>query len=89
MSGFLVDTNVISELRKGDRADGGVRTWFANVDSDLLYLSVLVVGEIRRGIELIRRRDPESGQRLARISHEVSGFWVQSAKYFNRSFGKA
>lgn len=64
MRGFLIDTNVISELRKGDQADKGVQNWFASVDSRCIYLSVLVEGEIRRGIEFIRRRDPESGQRL-------------------------
>lgn len=55
---FLVDTNVISELRKGERADTAVRTWFARVDDDDVFLSVLVVGEIRKGIERVRRRDP-------------------------------
>lgn len=64
MSGFLVDTNVISELRKGSRANRGVRRWFAKTASDDLFLSVLVIGEIRRGIELIRRRDPTAAQHL-------------------------
>lgn len=53
----LVDTNVLSELRKGLRADPGVREWFAGTTETSLYTSVLVLGEIRRGIELIRRRD--------------------------------
>ena len=64
MSGFLIDTNVISELRKGGRADPGVRAWFADAPPDDLYLSVLVVGELRRGIELLRKRDPVSAQHL-------------------------
>jgi predicted nucleic acid-binding protein len=64
VTGFLLDTNVVSELRKGERADAGVLGWFESVGSDDLYLSVLVVGEIRRGIELIRRRDPSSAQSL-------------------------
>lgn len=64
MTAFLLDTNVVSELRKGERADPGVLGWFEAVDSDELYLSVLVIGEIRRGIELIRRRDPSSAQSL-------------------------
>ena len=54
---WLVDTNVLSELRKGERAADGVRAWFATADDDELYTSVLVVGELRRGIESIRRRD--------------------------------
>ena len=57
MSGFLLDTNVVSELRKAKRADAGVRRWMdANVTAEL-WLSVLVIGELRRGVELIRRRD--------------------------------
>ncbi len=54
---YLVDTNVISELRKGRRAEPAVLAWFAAVDDEELYLSVLTLGEIRRGIESIRRRD--------------------------------
>lgn len=57
---FLVDTNVISELRKRDRANVNVRAWFASVTDDDLFLSVLVIGEIRQGIERLKERD--SGQ---------------------------
>jgi toxin FitB len=54
---FLVDTNVISEVRKGSRCDRNVAAWYAAVDGSDLYLSVLVIGEIRRGIERARRWD--------------------------------
>jgi toxin FitB len=54
---YLVDTNVISELRKGDRADVAVRSWFDAVPDEEIFLSVLTIGEIRQGIERIRRRD--------------------------------
>lgn len=57
MSGFLLDTNVVSELRKGERADGHVVRWLAAHADAEFWLSVLVVGELRRGVELIRRRD--------------------------------
>ena len=63
-AGFLLDTNVVSELRKGERADAGVRAWFDEHTSDQLWLSVLVVGELRRGVELLRRRDKRAGKRL-------------------------
>lgn len=53
----LIDTNVLSELRKGQRGDPGVRSWFEATADDDLFTSVLVLGEIRRGIELVRRRD--------------------------------
>ena len=61
---FLVDTNVVSELRKADRCDAKVRAWFEAVAEDAIYLSVLTVGELRRGVELIRRRDHRSAQAL-------------------------
>ncbi|TKC82605.1 type II toxin-antitoxin system VapC family toxin [Trinickia terrae] len=55
---YLVDTNVISEARKRERADKGVRAFFRQAvkDSADLYLSVVTVGELRRGVELIRHR---------------------------------
>jgi predicted nucleic acid-binding protein len=63
---FLLDTNVISELRKGARANASVRTWFGSVPDDELYLSVLVIGELRQGVERLRARDPKTTQRLER-----------------------
>jgi predicted nucleic acid-binding protein len=61
---FLLDTNVIAELRKGERADPHVRAWFEAVDPEAIALSVLTIGEIRRGIESVRRRDPKAGRAL-------------------------
>jgi len=55
---YLVDTNIFSELRKGDRCHPKVRVWFEGVASAQLHTSVLVIGEIRRGIERARGRDP-------------------------------
>lgn len=60
----LIDTNVISELRKGDRADRNVASWFAGLADEEVFLSALTLGEIRRGIESIRRRDPKSAAAL-------------------------
>jgi predicted nucleic acid-binding protein len=54
---YLLDSNVVSELRKRERADAGLRRWFADVDDSELFLSVLTIGEIRRGIDAIHRRD--------------------------------
>ncbi len=62
--GFLIDTNILSEIQKGERADIGVKTWYANCNPDDLFLSVLVVGEIRQGIERLKRRDPAQAERL-------------------------
>lgn len=61
---YLVDTNVVSELRKGRRCDPGVASWFAAVSSEEIYLSALVLGELRKGIENIRRRDGSAAEAL-------------------------
>ena len=61
---YLIDTNIISEVRKADRCDPKVSTWYASIGDDSLYLSVLVVGEIRKGIELARIKDPAQARAL-------------------------
>ena len=72
---FLLDTNVVSELRKGERADANVVAWFGKSDAADLFLSVIVVGEIRRGIELIRRRDLATAHALDRwMTRLLAGF---------------
>ena len=68
---FLLDTNVVSELRKRERCNPSVRQWFSAVEADDLYVSVLVVGEIRRGIELLRRRDTRGATALDRWLSEL------------------
>jgi predicted nucleic acid-binding protein len=64
MKGCLLDTNVLSELRKERRCDPGVRQWFAETAEEELFISVLVLGEIRQGIERIRLRDPAQARAL-------------------------
>jgi predicted nucleic acid-binding protein len=72
---FLIDTNVISEIRKGGRCDPGVAAWWADVAEDDLWLSALVLGEIRKGVELARRRDPQKAEALeAWLGEVVAGF---------------
>lgn len=63
---FLLDTNIISELRKRERAHPNVAKWVAQTPVKDIGTSVLVLAEIRRGIELKRRRDPEQAQSLDR-----------------------
>jgi len=55
---YLIDTNIISEIRKRERANKGVRAFFrqAAKEGSNMYLSVITVGELRRGVELIRHR---------------------------------
>jgi len=55
---------VLSELRKGVRANIGVRDWFSNTDGNQLYISVLTLGEIRQGVEQIKRRDMQAAESL-------------------------
>ena len=69
---WLVDTNRISEIRKGTRCHPGVASWWAEVKDRDLYLSVLTLGEIRRGIESIRHRDPIKAASLERWLGNVS-----------------
>jgi toxin FitB len=72
---FLVDTNVIAEIRKGARCDPKVAAWFATVEDSDLFLSALVLGEIRRGIELARARDPSKADALqAWLESVAAGF---------------
>ncbi len=54
---YLIDTNIISEVRKGKRCDANVAAWYGSIDDASLYLSVLVLGEIRLGIERVRPKD--------------------------------
>ena len=60
---FLLDTNLVSELRKVrlGRADANVARWADQVDPADLYLSVIVVQELEIGIRLAERRDPAQG----------------------------
>jgi toxin FitB len=64
---YLIDTNVISEARKGERANRGVVAFLRELagTSDPAFLSSITIGELRRGVELIRRRgDADQAERL-------------------------
>jgi predicted nucleic acid-binding protein len=67
LTGFLLDTNVISELVK-PRPDAGVTGWIESVEETLLYLSVLTLGEMRKGIAGLR-----SGRRRADLEAWLEG----------------
>jgi hypothetical protein len=66
---FLIDTNIISEVRKGDRCEAHVADWYASIADRDLFLSTLVLGEIRKGIELARPRDADKAAVLDRTPH--------------------
>ncbi len=63
---YLLDTNVVSELRKvGDgKADANVTSWVGAQDSNDLFISAITILEIERGILAIQRRDASQGSRL-------------------------
>ena len=61
---YLIDTNIISEVRKGERCDANVAAWYDTIDDGDLYLSVLILGEVRKGIERVRPRDPAQADAL-------------------------
>jgi predicted nucleic acid-binding protein len=75
---YLIDTNVISEARKGDRANRGVVAFLKELgdSGELVFLASITVGELRRGVELMRRRgDAEQAERLeAWLSSVVEQF---------------
>ncbi len=87
---FLLDTNVLSELRKRERCHPKVREWFAQIPDENIYTSVLVMGEIRRGIESLRLRDSvitnhlglwlggleqDFTHRILSVNAQIANFW--------------
>lgn len=87
---YLIDTNIISEVRKGNRCDANVARWYEEIEDASLYLSVLVVGEIRKGIERIRLKDTAQavaienwlaaiakafGERILSVDRAVANEW--------------
>ena len=87
---WLIDINVLSELRKGSRASAKVRDWAASTLRERHYISVLSLGEIRRGIERLRKKSPDKCPEFERwldqlhtdytedilpISEEVAEHW--------------
>ena len=89
---YLLDTNVISEVRKGHRCDERVASWYAGVDESDLFLSVLITGEIRNGVERARPRDPAKADVLeewltdveSRFSDRILGVDIRIADEWGR-----
>ena len=83
---YLVDTDVISEIRKGDKANPGVRAFFATTtrESVDLYLSVVTIGELRQGVERIQHRgDDAHAKRLGRWLKQVTTRYAESILPFD------
>jgi predicted nucleic acid-binding protein len=60
---YLLDTNVVSELRK-PRPHGAVLAWLQSIDDSLLFLSAVTLGEIQAGIEITREQDPHKAAEI-------------------------
>jgi len=69
---YLLDTNVVSELRK-PRPHGAVVAWLQTVDDAQLHLSAVTLGEIQAGIELTREQDPDKAQHIEAWLELVAG----------------
>ena len=73
---YLLDTNVVSELRR-PRPHEGVLNWLGGVSADRLFLSAVTVGEIQAGIEITRERDEtKAGELASWLDRVVAGYGV-------------
>jgi toxin FitB len=83
---YLLDTDVISEIRKGENCNPGVREFFAKASREAtdLYLSVITIGELRQGVERIRHRgDTAQAKRLERWLGQVTTDYAQAILAFD------
>lgn len=75
---YLIDTNVVSELRKGARADIGVSAFFAALDPRHIHLAVQTIGELRRGLENVRGRgDHAQADRLESWLDDITSDYAE------------
>lgn len=69
---YLLDTNVVSELRR-QRPHGGVVAWLESLDDSQLYLSAVTLGEIQAGIEITREQDQDKAKEIESWLELVAG----------------
>jgi toxin FitB len=69
---YLLDTNVVSELRR-PRPHGGVVAWLKSLDDAQLHLSTVTLGEMQAGIELTREQDPAKANEIEAWLEQVAG----------------
>ncbi len=72
MNGYLLDTNVVSELRK-PRPHGGVVAWLNHQEEEQLFLSAVTMGELQAGIERTRRHRPSKASEIEFWAHQLAG----------------
>ena len=71
---YLVDTNVVSELRK-PRPHPRVITWLRGVSDRDLFLSAVTVGELQAGVEITRRQDKANAEEIGAWVDQIAGAW--------------
>ena len=71
MKRYLLDTNVVSELRKR-KPHGAVLAWFTALREDQIYLSAVTLGELQSGIELTRQQDPDKAREIEEWVDELA-----------------
>jgi predicted nucleic acid-binding protein len=74
---YLIDTNIISEVRKGTRCEPSVAAWYHSILDGDVHLSVLVLGEIRKGAELARPRDAPKARALTSWLAQVEAAFAE------------
>jgi predicted nucleic acid-binding protein len=72
MTGYLFDTNVISEVRK-PRPHGAVVAWVAALNPRQIYVPAIALYELQAGVELTRRQDPEKAVEIENWIDSLSG----------------
>ena len=72
---YILDTNVISELRRA-RPHGAVLGWLSSVDARTLYISAVSLGELQAGIEITRDQDPARAVELETWLDQIIGSWT-------------
>jgi predicted nucleic acid-binding protein len=88
---YLVDTDVISEARKGAKANPGVLDFFrkAAKEATALYLSAITIGELRRGVEKVRHRgDEQQAGKLERWLHHLSNDYTDAILSFDQEIAQ-
>jgi predicted nucleic acid-binding protein len=93
---YLIDTNTVSDTHKGISEPVG---WLSSIEPDTVYISVITIGEIERGIELVRTKKPakareldnwlatvrsENRERILPITEEVALVWGKLSAHLSR-----
>jgi predicted nucleic acid-binding protein len=71
---YVLDTNVLSELRKS-RPHGGVLAWLQTVDDSDLHLAAVTLGEIQAGVEITREQDPAKAAQIESWADQIAATW--------------